>query len=246
MDINDARIENEIAHGRHLRDIWSGTLKYWETPAGRIRWNRRVEMLMSHILADMDVLEIGCGVGYFTKEIVKTKANVTAIDVSPDLLEVAKSNISEPNVSLMVGNAYDLEFPDNSFDSIIGSSVLHHLDTDKALAEFFRVLKPAGTLYFTEPNMINPIVYWGMHTSLGAKIIEKSPDEMAFERWQFQKQLSAFNFCDIKIMPFDFMFPPTPFFLIAPVKVLGDFLEKIPLIKEIAGCLYIVASKGGS
>lgn len=244
MPMADERIEREIAHSKHLKEVWSGTFRYWETPAGRVRWRRRVKMLTSHILPDMDVLEVGCGVGYFTKEIAKLGTRVTAIDISPDLLECAKSNITEPNVLLKIENAYDLSFPDNSFHTVVGSSVLHHLEIDKALPEFFRVLKPGGTIYFTEPNMFNPIVFLGMHTSVGAKLIEKSPDEMAFYRWQFEKQLIQFNFRNIHIIPFDFVFPAIPEKCVPTIEKIGNCIEKVPLLKEIAGSLYIIASKG--
>lgn len=240
----DDRIEHEIAHGKYLKDIWSGTLWYWETPAGKRRWDRRVTMLTSHITAGMEVLEIGCAVGYFTKEIVKSAAHVTAIDISPDFLEVAKKNVSSPNATFKVDNAYDLSFPDNSFDTIVGSSILHHLDIDKALKELCRVLKPGGTIYFTEPNMLNPQVFLERHTALFGYLIKKSPDETAFLRWRLKEDLKENGFTDIFIEPFDFLHPLTPRFMIPFVQALGTGLETIPLLREIAGSLYIKATKG--
>ncbi|MCK5014436.1 MAG: class I SAM-dependent methyltransferase [Candidatus Omnitrophica bacterium] len=152
----EERIAHEIAHGTLLREAWPGKLWYWETPAGRLRWKRRLKMLTSHITSDMNVLEIGCGVGYFTKEIAKTNAHVTAIDISPDLLQVAQKDIKAANVTFKIENAYDLNLSDNTFDTVVGSSVLRHLDARQALKEFNRVLKPGGSVFFTEPNMANP------------------------------------------------------------------------------------------
>lgn len=106
-------------------------------------------MLTEFIPAGSAVLELGCGTGYFTKEIIKTGAKVTAIDISPDLLAVARKEVGAPNVVFMEENAYRMTFPDNHFDYIIGSSVLHHLDIPKALSEMFRVLKPGGRIAFT-------------------------------------------------------------------------------------------------
>jgi len=169
--MDDKRIEHEIAHGKHLKEIWSGTFWYWETVAGKIRWTRRLEMLVSHITSEMAVLEIGCGVGYFTQEIVKSGAQVTAIDISPDLLDVAREKMKNDNVIFKVENAYNLSFSDNNFDTIVGSSILHHLEVNKALSEFHRVLKPGGTLFFTEPNMVNPQVFLERHTALFGRLI---------------------------------------------------------------------------
>ena len=48
----------------------------------------------------------------------------------------------------MVDNAYAMSFTDDSFDAVIGSSVLHHLDIEKALSEIYRVLRPGGVISF--------------------------------------------------------------------------------------------------
>ena len=241
--MGDKRIENEIAHGKHLREAWSGTFWYWETPAGKLRWARRLRMLMSHITSAMRVLEVGCGVGYFTQEVSKTGAHVTAIDISPDLLSVAQDKIKNANVTFKVENAYELSFPDATFDTVIGSSILHHLDVDKALNEFFRVLKPGGTLYFTEPNMVNPQIFLERHTALFGYLINKSPDETAFVRRSLRKKILKYGFRDIQIVPFDFLHPLTPRIIIPIINALGTCLECIPLLKEIAGSLYIRATK---
>ena len=157
--INQERIQNEIEHGKHLKELMKhGEARIWEfqTPAGRHRWERRVNLLTSHLKPGMQVLEIGCGTGIFTKEIAKHKVNLIAIDISPELLDDARINVPSNNVQFQIENAYELSFADNSFDSIIASSVLHHLEIENAIKEFYRVLKPGGTAIFSEPNMMNP------------------------------------------------------------------------------------------
>ena len=119
----EERLEHEIAHGKYLVEHGAGEVWNWESPAGKERWRRRVKMLTEFIQADSVVLELGCGTGYFTKEIIKTGAKVTAIDISPDLLAVAREQVRASNVTFMEENAYQMTFPDNYFDYIIGSSV---------------------------------------------------------------------------------------------------------------------------
>lgn len=138
----DERLINEINHGKYLASQNAGEIWNWETSAGKLlRWARRVKMLSSEIKSGMEVLELGCGTGYFTKELIKTNANITAIDISPDLISIAKKEIVTHNVQFKVENAYKTNFRDEQFDIIVGSSVLHHLDIDKALSEIYRVLK---------------------------------------------------------------------------------------------------------
>ena len=71
-------------------------------------------------------------------------------------MQVAQKDIKAANVTFKIENAYDLNLSDNTFDTVVGSSVLRHLDARQALKEFNRVLKPGGSVFFTEPNMANP------------------------------------------------------------------------------------------
>ena len=75
----DPRLAREIEHGKRIVAVSSGELWYWETPAGKRRWERRVQMLSSHITPEMIVLEVGCGSGYFTKVLTEKKATTIAI-----------------------------------------------------------------------------------------------------------------------------------------------------------------------
>ena len=128
------RIAKEIQHGRFLAEHGAGEIWNWESPAGKLRWARRVKMLSGHLGPGMRVLELGCGTGYFTRELARSGADIVAIDVSPELLEIARANCSAPNVRYEVQNAYESSYPDAMFDSVVGSSVLHHLEIEEALA----------------------------------------------------------------------------------------------------------------
>ena len=106
------RIAKEIQHGRFLAEHGAGEIWNWESPAGKLRWARRVKMLGSHLEPGMRVLELGCGTGYFTRELAHSGADVIAIDVSPELLEIAKANCSTPNVRYEIQDASALSYPE--------------------------------------------------------------------------------------------------------------------------------------
>ncbi len=237
------RISREIQHGRFLAEHGAGEIWNWETSAGRIRWARRVKMLSSHLKPGMTVLELGCGTGSFTRELARSGADVVAIDVSPELLEMAKANCSAPNVQYQIQNAYALSYSEGAFDSVVGSSVLHHLEVEKALRGAYRLLKPGGTIYFTEPNMLNPQIAIQKNVPWIKRKLGDSPDETAFFRWPLWRLLERTGYRDVRIDPFDFLHPKTPVALIDHVKALGRFLEKVPVISEFAGSLYIRAVK---
>jgi ubiquinone/menaquinone biosynthesis C-methylase UbiE len=239
----DKRIEHEITHGKFLAENGAGDIWNWESPAGKVRWKRRVEMLTKEIKPGDIVLELGCGTGYFTREIIKTGATIIAIDISPDLLTIARKENDSPNVSFREENAYQMSFQNEYFDYIIGSSVLHHLDVEKAVSEMFRVLKPGGHIAFTEPNMMNPQIALQKNIPWLKQKLGDSPDETAFFRGQISGILKKHGFQQIQAKPFDFLHPAVPSGFINLVGSFGSACEQTPLIREIAGSLYIKATK---
>ena len=237
------RIAKEIQHGRFLAEHGAGEIWNWESPAGKLRWARRVKMLSGHLGIGMSVLELGCGTGYFTRELACSGADVVAIDVSPELLEIARANYSAPNIRYEIQNAYELSYPDAVFDSVVGSSILHHLEIEEAIREIYRVLKPGGTIYFTEPNMLNPQIAIQKNVPWVKRKLGDSPDETAFFRWPLRRLLEQKGYRDVEIVPFDFLHPKTPVPLVDRLDAVGRFLEKVPVISEFAGSLYIRAVK---
>jgi 2-polyprenyl-3-methyl-5-hydroxy-6-metoxy-1,4-benzoquinol methylase len=241
--VKDERILNEIRHGEYIRkhgeEIWN-----WSSPAGKMRWARRcrlfTEFLGNH---KSRVLEIGCGTGLFTKELARTDNTIVAIDISEALIMKAKERVSSTNVNFIVGNACETEFKSGSFDFIVGSSALHHLDVDSALKEFARILKPGGRIMFTEPNMLNPQVALIKNVPSIKRRAGDSPDETAFFRWKIAKKFRVHNFVDVSVEPFDFMHPQMPASLLNLAERLTIILEKSPFVREIAGSLIIQCRK---
>ena len=200
-------------------------------------------MLTHQLTTGTKVLEIGCGTGYFSKELVRTGADITAIDISPDLLFMAIQDVIADNIEFQIENAYAMTFANDSFDFIVGSSVLHHLDVEQALQECYRALKPGGTLRFTEPNMLNPQIALQKNIPFFKKRAGDSPDETAFFRWSLKRQLAKEGFVDISIRPFDFLHPQIPECMIVYFRPVFSLLERTPILSELAGSLYIEARK---
>ena len=235
------RIAKEIQHGRFLAEHGAGEIWNWEGPAGNLRWARRVKMLSNHLGRGMRILELGCGTGYFTRELARTGADIVAVDVSPELLEIARVDSSVPNVRYEIQNACIMSYRDAAFDSVVGSSVLHHLEIKRALHEIYRVLKSGGTIYFTEPNMLNPQIAIQKNVSWVKRKLGDSPDETAFFRWRLGRLLKETGFRDVQIDPFDFLHPKTPSPMVDGLNAIGRFLENVPVVSEFAGSLYIRA-----
>jgi ubiquinone/menaquinone biosynthesis C-methylase UbiE len=96
---------------------------------------------------DNQVLEIGCGLGTDAVQFARAGAHYTGVDLTPRSIELVRSRFQQQqlNGDLRVADAENLPFPDNHFDLVYSHGVLHHTpDTQKAINEAHRVLKPGG------------------------------------------------------------------------------------------------------
>lgn len=243
MITRDERLANERAHGKKIsenaEEVWG-----WSSPAGQIRAQRRANYFieLGEINQNSKVLEIGCGSGLFTQKIFEaTQAQITATDLSEDLLQLAKQKL--PKVKFEVQDAMNLPYEHNSFDVIFGSSILHHLEMDLALKGMLNLLKPKGKLIFAEPNMMNPQILLQKNIPALKRALGDSPDETAVIRWNLAKQMKKMGFSVVKIFPYDFLHPAVAPKYIPFVKKMGEWVEKLPILKEIAGSVIIFGQK---
>ncbi len=232
----------EKEHGKKIQykadKIWG-----WSTQAGILRANRRLKEFLPYLDSARKnrVLEIGCGTGVFTNLFYLNGIMPVAIDISYDLLKKAKNR--NPNLVLIQADAENLPFKENFFDCVLGISILHHLNINSALKDIRAVLRDDGVMIFSEPNMANPQIFLQKRIGWLKRIMHDTPSETAFFRWQLERTLRLNGFSCICMCPFEFLHPYTPRCVIPIVTMLQQYLERIPIIKEIAASLLIVARK---
>ena len=101
------------------------------------------------------MLEVGTGPGFFAILLRELGCDVTAIDLTPAMLEEAKKNAGElaGEIHWMEMNAEALGFGDESFDAVVSRNLTWNLPhPDRAYAEWSRVLKPGGLLLNFDAN----------------------------------------------------------------------------------------------
>lgn len=236
------RVNHEIKHSKILSRSDPELIWNWDTPAGRLRAERRAELIIkgSRLGSGVCALEIGCGTGMFTEMFAKTGAKLTAVDISLDLLKKARERKLPPDKVLFLEKRIEDYDTDSSFDAVIGSSVLHHLDMETALKKIYTLLRPGGFMCFTEPNMLNPQVFIERKFRFLLPCLwYVSADETAIVRWKFRDLLKKTGFEKIEIMPFDWLHPATPLPLIRLICNIGKLFENTPILREFAGSLYI-------
>jgi 2-polyprenyl-3-methyl-5-hydroxy-6-metoxy-1,4-benzoquinol methylase len=240
VQISD-RASHEIEHGKFLAAGQAESIWGWGSAAGEVRALKRARKIIAAAQLDPGVhaLELGCGTGLFTQLFAKTGAHITANDISPELIELAKKQ--NPGVDFVVGRFEDLA-ESKPYDAVIGSSVLHHLELDEALQKTQQLMRRGGRFAFAEPNFLNPQVF-AERTFMRKALNYVSPDETAFIRWSLARKLRSFGFTEIKITPFDWLHPAIPKGLIKLVEGVGGLLEKMPVLREFSGSLLISAKR---
>jgi ubiquinone/menaquinone biosynthesis C-methylase UbiE len=134
--------ENAVyTHGHHESVLRSHR---WRTATNSAGY------LLPALRPGVDVLDVGCGPGTITADLAARVApgRVTAVEVTPDALELARAQaaaLGQHNIDFVVADAHDLHFADHTFDVVHAHQVLQHLaDPVAALREMRRVARPGG------------------------------------------------------------------------------------------------------
>lgn len=122
-------------------------------PGGRASTEALLER--ATVTSNSRVLDVGCGVATTAVEIAKRYgAQVTAVDISPLMLERAQANVASASLNSLVevddGDILDLKYADDSFDIVIAEAVTMFVDRHRAAAELTRVTAPGGRVLATE------------------------------------------------------------------------------------------------
>ena len=104
------------------------------------------------------MLELGCGAGDLSLQLLRRGARLTALDLSAGMVELARSRTEGFEATFLVAPAEDTSLPGGSFDLVVGKAVLHHVDVPAAAAEVHRLLRPGGRAVFFENQDRNPLL----------------------------------------------------------------------------------------
>ena len=127
-------------------------------------------------------LDIGAGAGRHCYEAARRGAHVVALDYDADALPEVHAMLgamvevgeapADVECVVMRGDALNLPFPDASFDRIVVSEVLEHIDDDAGvLAEIYRVLRPGGIVAATVPAWFPEKICWWLSAEYHAPLV---------------------------------------------------------------------------
>jgi len=119
---------------------------------------RKIVERLAPLERGLKILDLGTGPGLLSIEINKLlpKSKIVGVDLSREMLEVARKNFDEAGMSnyeVKLGRAEEIPLESNSVDLVVTQSSLHEWENpQKGFSEIFRILKPGGSLMLKDYN----------------------------------------------------------------------------------------------
>ncbi len=124
------------------------------------RWRRRAIREVAAMKPEA-VLDVACGTGDSTIALTRAlpeRCRISGVDISPRMLKVMEGKVASEGlgnrISIVTGDAENLDFPDGSFDAVTCAFGVRNFENlEKGIREMMRVLKPGGKLVILELSM---------------------------------------------------------------------------------------------
>jgi SAM-dependent methyltransferase len=128
----------------------------WQTEHPYVSARERELVRSAFLPLGARILDIGCGEGATLRHLDEPEG-ATGIDLFGEKIAFAKKAL--PRCRFVVGSAYELPFPDGTFDHVLVRDLVHHLDEpERFVVECARVLGPGGYVDVLEPSRGNPMI----------------------------------------------------------------------------------------
>jgi SAM-dependent methyltransferase len=199
-EIERSSLEATLTPDEELR-VSQGTMRRYAAPPAATAYPLEYAY---HQLGDVSgkrVVDFGCGSGANTALLAGRGGHVWGIDISEDLLRLAKRRLAvsgrEGGATFIAGSAHDMPFPDESIDVLFGIAILHHLDLDLVAREVRRVLKPGGRAIFQEPVRNSPVIRF-VRSLIPYRAPDISPYERPLTDAELQRFAAGFKACAVR------------------------------------------------
>lgn len=196
--------------------FWDGTAeKYSKQPiANQKAYEIKLDLTREYFTPDSQVLEFGCGTGSTAILHAPFVKHIDAIDVSQEMIRIAKDKLEPAGVQNVTFRAADMDrfqATPESYDAVLGLNILHLLDDRMAaMREVYKALKPGGhfisstaclreKLLFTLIDPLFPLMHalgqWPKVYRLSASRIQRDMEEIGFKTvhyWQPDNGIGVF------------------------------------------------------
>ncbi len=166
-------IESTLTMKRPATRFWDRIAdRYSRRPiADEASYQKKLQMTLAYLRPDMQVFEFGCGTGSTALVHAPLVERIVATDISGRMIEIASGKAEEAgveNVEFMQATLDDFSGANESFDVVLGLSILHLLDDrDAAIAKVQGLLKPGGVFISSTPCLGDTMKFFKFIGPLG-------------------------------------------------------------------------------
>lgn len=212
----------------------------------RLRWRAQMVRHFFHLFPEDSILELGAGACQWTREISEASGNrnpICAATLNEDLYEECDPGSLPENIERIHLDKFPGQLSGRRFDFIVGYQLLTEQNVGVLLFELMKFLKPGGQILFFDRNPWNPYYRIRKLVSKLFFFMKRTENNESFDRFSLFTLFSEAGYIKIKILPYDFLFPPLPKILLWPMQNLSLILENFPYVRNFSGSLVMWAQK---
>jgi len=213
----------------------------------RLEWRARMARHLFHLFPNESILEIACSSGQWTRKISESNGNSNKICAATfdnsGHEQMLRDELPE-NIEPVLLEAFPGKLKGRQFDYVVGWNLLTDDNCGPVLLEVIKLLKPGGRLLFFDVNPWNPYyIIRRIFSRAVSFVLKKREEGDSLNRIDLFAILSEVGYTGIKILPYDFVYPPIPRILLWPLQNLSLIFENFPYLRNFSGALYIFAQK---
>jgi SAM-dependent methyltransferase len=219
-----------------------GSARIPESRASHYFIDRKVEtaLAMAPAPTGSRILEVGCSFGHMTFLLTRRFSQVTAVDISPESIDLARRRAARWNVHNVRFEVADAEhlsaFPEGGFDAVFSFSTLRFCpDPAAAMREYHRVVRPGGWVVVDFPNRLCP--WYGPIKRRMA--IEPHVHDRLFSAGEAETLARDAGFTAVRHRHILFTSKRVPDASVPAFRVLDAVLEHVPGVRRLAGIVMV-------
>ena len=206
----------------------------------RLLWRAQTFRHMVHLLPNQTILELGCGQGLFTRQLLHVSRGenpITSVTFSCDNL---RPEGLPSSVEFLNASSFPEALAGRRFDFVVAMELLDKRNCAWVLQNVYELLKPGGQVIFYESNPWN-LVY-RLRRSISQYFRQKDPRQL-LSRPELYELISEVGFIRVFAVYNDFVYAPLTGSLVWFLRNLSILLENAPGIQTLAGAILIHAQK---
>lgn len=209
-------------------------------PQDRLLWRAQSFRHMTHVMPGQTILELGCGQGMFTQQLVRVTREenpITAVGFTPDS---TGPSVSSPAVEFIHAPESLESLKGRQFDFIVAMDLLDQRTGSWLLENVYQLLKPGGQLVFYESNPWNVVLKL---RTVFQRLWGRPDPRFLLSRLQLYELMSEIGFIRVFSIYNDFVYAPLTQGLSWILRNLSIVLENTPAIRTLAGSILVHGQK---